>query len=189
MPEPMPGVTGPTNKGAAMVTSNTPAVGGKQQANSSSATAASKKSTAKPPRPMVNLEVRRPPMEKSDRSTYVNLRKIVDRTAQDAWNKLQEVVDKLSDVEAGDQKSRKLLADYAETYRRIFIKLLVITIWAANADKVGEVIDLTWYLRQMNDAYRNLPTVFLNIYGNMAVAKCALNSLLLVFSCIADQKL
>lgn len=173
MPETMPGVTGPTNKGAAIAASNTPAVGGKQQANSNSIAVASKNPNANPPRPMIDLEVRRPPVERTDRSQYVQLKKLVDRTAQDAWNKLTEVVDKISEKDTKETQSKRLMADYAETYRRMFIKLLVITIWAANADKVGEIIDLTWHLRQMNDAYINLPHAFLNIHRNMIPAKCA----------------
>lgn len=98
-------------------------------------------------RKMVSLEVRRPPIPKITHN-FVPLRMLVGRTAQDAWNKLQEALDVLQNPATSELEKKRKLVDYATLYRKNFIKLLVLTTWAENADKVSNVIDLKAHLDQ-----------------------------------------
>ncbi|TGZ84846.1 MED14-domain-containing protein [Ascodesmis nigricans] len=131
MTQPMPALSAPMVNGPAPK-----APGGDHP---SIANASSKK--------MISLEVRRPPIPKITHN-FVPLRMLIGRTAQDAWNKFQEVLDMLYNPSILELEKKKRTVEYCQTYRKNFIKLLVLSKWAENADRVSDAIDLKAFLDQ-----------------------------------------
>jgi mediator of RNA polymerase II transcription subunit 14 len=106
---------------------------------------------------------------------YLRLSRLIERSAQECWNGLADVVEKLSEIElppqpqpptashgriqpngmtSGDQSRENLnkkdrLLSFAQDQRANFIKLLVLSQWGKNARDIQQVIDLhSWIVSQ-----------------------------------------
>jgi mediator of RNA polymerase II transcription subunit 14 len=106
---------------------------------------------------------------------YLRLSRLIERSAQECWNALRDVVEKLSEIDlppqppsavaphgkiqpngtaSGDQSRENLnkkdrLLSFAQDQRAILIKLLVLSQWGSNARDIQKVIDLhSWIVGQ-----------------------------------------
>ena len=106
---------------------------------------------------------------------YLRLSRLIERSAQECWNGLAEVVEKLSEIQllpppqsatashgriqengatSGDQSRENLnkkdrLLSFAQDQRANFIKLLVLSQWGENARDIQKIIDLhSWIVGQ-----------------------------------------
>ena len=106
---------------------------------------------------------------------YLRLSRLIERSAQECWNGLRDVVETLSEIDlppqpqsaialhgriqpngttSGDQSKENLnkkdrLLSFAQDQRAILIKLLVLSQWGSNARDIQKVIDLhSWIVGQ-----------------------------------------
>ena len=130
--------------------------------------------TAKEP-PRLNGFKQMPPEIQHITQGYLRLSRLVERSAQECWNGLRDVVEKLSEIDlppqtqsaiavhgriqqngatSGDQSRENLnkkdrVLSFAQDQRAILIKLLVLSQWGSNARDIQKVIDLhSWIVGQ-----------------------------------------
>jgi mediator of RNA polymerase II transcription subunit 14 len=130
--------------------------------------------TAKEP-PRLNGFKQMPPEIQHITQGYLRLSRLIERSAQECWNGLRDVVEKLSEIDlppqpqsavalhgkiqqngttSGDQSRENLnkkdrVLSFAQDQRAILIKLLVLSQWGSNARDIQKVIDLhSWIVGQ-----------------------------------------
>ncbi|KAL5332636.1 mediator complex subunit MED14-domain-containing protein [Aspergillus crustosus] len=88
--------------------------------------------------------------------------KLVDRSVQQCWNDLSDLVNELAEIRISSRNSspenvqKKLRAlEFTQSKRGDFIKLLVLSQWSRQAADVSKLIDIQNFIRAQHQGYSN----------------------------------
>lgn len=102
---------------------------------------------------------------------YVQLKFLIGRMVQDSYNQLQMLIEVLADGNDTEGQKKARMVEYMLERRRQFIKVLVLTMWAKNAQAVSEVIDLKVYLDSRQDIFQRVVWNLYDIRQKMTYAR------------------
>ncbi|CAZ83188.1 unnamed protein product [Tuber melanosporum] len=102
---------------------------------------------------------------------FIELRLLVSRLVQDSHNRLQGMIGLLAEGGRSDGDKKARIIEHMLERRKQFIKLLVLTMWAKNAQAVSEVIDLKVFLDTRQEIFHRVVWNLYEVRRKMSYAR------------------
>ncbi|PWW75148.1 MED14-domain-containing protein [Tuber magnatum] len=102
---------------------------------------------------------------------FIELRLLASRLVQDSHNRLQGMVGLLAEGDRSDGDKKARIIEHMLERRKQFIKLLVLTMWAKNAQAVSEVIDLKVFLDTRQEIFHKVVWNLYEVRRKMSYAR------------------